>query len=111
MTAPARGSLLSNLRFPEDAETFDTLLESGAVRIERIVSSGQATPKGEWLTGERREFVAVVTGRARLSFAGEAEPIALGPGDWVDIPAGLRHRVDWTDPDQPTVWLAAYISP
>ena len=49
MTAPARGSLLSNLRFPEDAESFSTLIDTGAARIERIVSSGQATPKGEWL--------------------------------------------------------------
>jgi cupin 2 domain-containing protein len=109
MTAPARGSLLSNLRFPEDAESFSTLIDTGAARIERIVSSGQATPKGEWLAQDAREFVVVMTGRARLSFEGEAEPIALGPGDWVDIPAGLRHRVDWTDPDQPTVWLAVHI--
>jgi len=106
--APARGSLLSNLRFPEDAESFATLIDTGAVRIERIVSSGQVTPRGEWLVGERREFVVVVTGRARLSFEREAEPITLGPGDWVDISAGLRHRVDWTDPDQPTVWLAVH---
>ena len=109
MTAPARGSLLSNLRFPEDAESFSTLIDTGAARIERIVSTGQATPKGDWLAQDAREFVVVMTGRARLSFEGEAEPIALGPGDWVDISAGLRHRVDWTDPDQPTVWLAVHI--
>jgi cupin 2 domain-containing protein len=109
VSAPRRGSLLTNLRFPEDAEVFETLAEVGLCRIERIVSSGQATPTGEWLTGERREFVVVITGRARLRFEGEDFPVPLGPGDWVDIPVGVRHRVEWTDPDQPTVWLAVHI--
>ncbi len=108
MSGPRRGGLLTGLRFPEDAESFATLAESGACRIERIVSSGQATPAGEWLTGERHEFVLVVAGRARLSFAGEDTAVSLGPGDWVQIPARARHRVDWTDPDQPTVWLAVH---
>lgn len=108
MTAVARGTLLSNLRFPEDKEIFDTLVDSGACRIERIVSSGQATPEGEWLDQSVREFVVVISGRARLRFEGENAPLWLGPGDWVDIPANRRHRVDWTDPDQPTVWLAVH---
>ena len=109
MTAQRRGTLLSNLRFPEEQEIFETLAESGSCRIERIVSSGQATPKGEWLHEDAREFVVVMTGRARLIFEGDEVPLWLGPGDWVDIPAGTRHRVDWTDPDQPTVWLAVHI--
>ncbi|MBK5274895.1 MAG: cupin, partial [Desulfuromonadales bacterium] len=29
-------------------EVFDALVESSSVRIERIVSNGQATPEGEW---------------------------------------------------------------
>jgi cupin 2 domain-containing protein len=110
MTETPRGSLLSNLSFPEDLEIVTTLVEADACRIERIVSSGQATPPGEWLEQDRREFVVVLTGRARLAFEGEAAALSLGAGDWVDIPAHRRHRVDWTDPDQPTVWLAVHIS-
>jgi len=29
----------------------------------------------------------------------------------VDLPAKCRHRVDWTDPDEPTVWLAVFYPP
>ncbi len=50
----------------------------------------------------------LLSGAARLRFADEDEPRHLGPGDWVDIPAHCRHRVEWTDPDQPTVWLAVH---
>ena len=109
MSAPRRGTLLSNLRFPEEREIFETLAESGPCKIERIVSSGQATPAGEWLEQDAREFVVVMTGRARLMFEGDEVPLWLGPGDWVDIPPRARHRVDWTDPDQPTVWLAVHL--
>ena len=47
----------------------------------------------------------VLAGAARLTFA-DGEALALGPGDWVDIAPHRRHRVAWTDPDRPTVWLA-----
>ena len=50
----------------------------------------------------------LLSGAARLHFAEEAEARRLAPGDWVDIPAHCRHRVEWTDPDQPTVWLAVH---
>ena len=50
----------------------------------------------------------LLAGAARLRFADETEPRHLGPGDWVEIAAHRGHRVDWTDPDQPTVWLAVF---
>jgi cupin 2 domain-containing protein len=34
--------------------------------------------------------------------------VAMKPGDYLDIPAHRRHRVEWTDPAQPTVWLAIH---
>ncbi len=45
---------------------------------------------------------------ARLRFADEEAERALGPGDWVHIAAHRRHRVAWTDPEHPTVWLAVF---
>jgi cupin 2 domain-containing protein len=109
MTEPARGNLFSNLRFPEDAEVLTTLIETGSCRVERIVSSGQATPEGTWLEQAAREFVVVLSGRARIAFEEGDVPLLLGPGDWVDIAAHRRHRVVWTDPDAPTIWLAVHI--
>ena len=79
----------------------------GAVRIERIVSHGQASPDGFWYEQEEAEFVLVLAGAARLRFA-DGEVLALGAGDWVDIAPHRRHRVEWTDPDRPTVWLAVF---
>ncbi len=49
----------------------------------------------------------LVKGAAPLMFEGE-EPIDLRPGSFVNIPAHRRHRVEWTDPDQPTIWLAIH---
>ncbi|HEX2735965.1 MAG TPA: cupin domain-containing protein [Polyangiaceae bacterium] len=91
-------------------ERFDTLVAQKHVRIERIVSSGQSSPPDFWYDQTENEFVLVVSGRARLGFehAGERE---LGPGDWVDIPAHVRHRVEWTSPTEPTIWLAVFSAP
>jgi cupin 2 domain-containing protein len=89
-------------------ELVETLSRSEHVRIERIVSRGQASPVGFWYDQEWHEFVLVVSGRARLSFADGTPPIDLETGDWLDIRAHCKHRVEWTDPEQDTVWLAVH---
>lgn len=89
-------------------ERFDFLVDSGRVRLERIVSTGHVTSAGQWFDQDANEWVAVLRGRARLRFEDEPEPCVLGPGDYVLIPAHRRHRVEWTDPDEPTVWLALH---
>ena len=91
-----------------DEELLTTLAERPGGRIERIVSTGQASPPGFWYDQDWGEWVVLLTGAARLRLAEEAEARQLAPGDWVDIPAHCRHRVEWTDPDQPTVWLAVH---
>ena len=89
-------------------ERVDTLLRAESIRLERIVSLGHATPPGEWYDQETTEWVVVLRGSARLSFEDDAASIVMRPGDYVHIPARRRHRVEWTDPHQPTVWLALY---
>jgi cupin 2 domain-containing protein len=89
-------------------EVVETLLETPQLRLERILSTGQATPEGQWYDQERNEWVAVLTGSAGLLFEGEGEIRVMRPGDHVLIPAHRRHRVAWTDPQQPTVWLAIH---
>ena len=91
-----------------DEELLTTLAERPGGRIERIVSTGQASPPGFWYDQDWGEWVVLLCGAARLRLAEEAEARQLAPGDWVDIPAHCRHRVEWTDPDQPTVWLAVH---
>jgi cupin 2 domain-containing protein len=100
------GNLFERLPSALAAEQITTLVEAGSVRIERIVSHGHASPDGFWYDQDQREWVMVVQGAARLRF--ENESLELKPGDFVDIPAHRKHRVDWTTPAEPTVWLAVY---
>ena len=89
-------------------EVVEALLSQPGLRIERIVSHGQASPPGFWYDAPQGEWVLLVSGAALLRFADEAEPRRLGPGDFIDIAAHRRHRVEWTDPARPTVWLAVH---
>jgi cupin 2 domain-containing protein len=87
-------------------ELVTVLAESKHVRIERIVSHGQASPAGFWYDQGEDEWVVLLEGRARLEFEGES--LDLGPGDWVSIAAHRKHRVAWTTPAGPTIWLAVF---
>jgi cupin 2 domain-containing protein len=100
-------NLLRDLPAAGVGEVIERLACGAAVRIERIVSHGEVSRDGFWYDQDEGEFVLLVAGAARLSFA-EGETLALGPGDWLDIAPHRRHRVEWTDPDQPTVWLAVF---
>jgi len=103
------GNLFDGL--PPDAvrdEAFDALLSRPGLRIERIVSTGQCSPPGFWYDQAEGEWVLLLAGAARLRFADEQCERALQPGDWLDIAPHRRHRVEWTSPDAPTVWLAVF---
>lgn len=89
-------------------ETFDDLLRRPGVRIERIVSAGHSSPPGFWYDQPHGEWVVVLKGSAGLLFENEPAPRTLYPGNFVDIPAGRRHRVEWTDRTMPTIWLAVH---
>ena len=101
-------NLLSPLPDAETAERMDALLTRPGLRIERIVSRGQASPSGFWYDQPEAEWVMVLAGAARLRFEDESEARILGPGDCLDIAPHRRHRVDWTDPSAATVWLAVF---
>ena len=101
-------NLLRDLPDAGASEITDALVARPGLRIERIVSFGQASPEGFWYDQAEAEWVLLLAGAARLRFEDETQARALGPGDWVEIAAHRRHRVEWTDPDQPTVWLAVF---
>lgn len=84
-------------------ELVQILMVAGDVRIERIVSCGHASPPDFWYDQPQHEWVIVLKGAARLQFADGL--LEMQPGDYVNIPAFCQHRVDWTTPDEPTVWL------
>ena len=110
MSATA-GNLLTGLPCPPAAEeAFAELMRHPGVRIERIVSTGQCSPPDFWYDQPEGEWVVVLRGAARLRFADEEADRWLGPGDWVEIAPHRRHRVEWTAPDEATVWLAVFFA-
>ena len=90
-------------------ELVEELVTGSHVRIERIVSTGQRSPDGYWYDQEEREWVVVLKGRAELRFEDETDSRVMLPGDFADIEAHRRHRVETTSSDEPTVWLAVFI--
>jgi len=102
------GSLFDALTATAAGEVFTDLASGGRFRLVRIVSSGQATPPGQWYDQDDHEWVVVLAGRAGLLIEGEPGPRVLGPGDWLLLPAHCRHRVEWTAAGTPTVWLALH---
>jgi len=89
-------------------ELIETILTTPHVKIERIVSRGHCSPEGFWYDQDTNEWVMVLQGRACLLFEAANEEVVLGPGDYLNIPARVRHRVQWTAPHEDTVWLAVH---
>ncbi len=110
-TTATGGDLFADLPDASAEERFDSLLAKPGVRVLRIVSSGQATPEGEWYDQDGDEWVVVLRGAAAVLIEGETKPRELGPGNYLHLPAHCRHRVTFTSADEPTIWLAVHIEP
>lgn len=102
------GNLFDDVQANLPDEVFTALLERPGLRIERIVSHGHVSPPGFWYDQEQPEWVLVLQGAARLRFEDQDRGIDMRPGDFIDIAARRRHRVEWTTPDEPTIWLAVF---
>jgi cupin 2 domain-containing protein len=103
-----RGNVFDGIPDVPGEELTERLLAGKRVTIERIVSAGHASAEGFWYDQETNEWVILLSGGAGLRFEDESELLVLRPGDYVEIPAHRRHRVEWTDPDVPSVWLAVF---
>lgn len=108
-SGPFRGNLFRPLPDASRGERFDDLLNLPGCRVERIVSQGQASLPGFWYDQDWDEWVLLLAGSAVLRLEGDAEPVRLGVGDHLLIPARCRHRVEATDSAVPTVWLAVHV--
>ena len=99
-------NLFADLRQQMPDELITTLLEAANIRIERIVSHGQASPEGFWYDQDQHEWVIVLKGAARLRF--EDGIVEMKPGNFINIPAHQKHRGEWTSPGEPTICLAVH---
>jgi cupin 2 domain-containing protein len=105
--APAHGRLLDAIPALLPAELITELARGRDVRIERIVSRGHVSPPDFWYDQDEHELVVLLAGRATLELEGHGTR-ALEPLDWLNIPARVRHRVTFTEPDADTLWLAVF---
>jgi cupin 2 domain-containing protein len=103
------GKLFTDIPEALENEQFLNLFSAPGVRIERIVSTGHATPESEWLDQDWTECVALLAGAAAIQIEGEPSVRTLEPGDWLLIPRHTRHRVEWTDSTGATIWLAIHV--
>lgn len=87
-------------------ELTDILYEDEYIRIERIVSMGQASPDGFIYDQSDDEFVSVVEGKAGLLLTEENREINLNCGDSFMIKAGVKHKVIYTS--CPCIWLCVF---
>lgn len=90
-----------------DQEIFQTLISNSNILVEKIVSTGQITPPGEWLSEDRDEWVILLQGSAELSYF-EGKNIKLEVGDYLLISAKQKHRVEYTSSQPPCIWLAIH---
>ena len=102
------GSLFEGIPSELPEELFDTISSTDDVNIERIVSRGHASPEGFWYDQENNEFVLVVKGSAGLKLENEDDIVVLKAGDYFNIEAHVKHRVEWTDSTCETIWLAVH---
>ncbi|MFD2183946.1 cupin domain-containing protein [Rhodoplanes azumiensis] len=102
------GNLFAGSAARRAEEVIATLLATPDLKIERIVSHGQASPPGFWYDQAWAEWVVLLSGSATLRFEKETAARELRPGDFLHIPAHARHRVEATDPEHATVWLAVH---
>jgi cupin 2 domain-containing protein len=93
----------------KENEIFDILFSGKNVKIEKISSFGQVTPHDDCYDQSWDEWVLVLKGNAVLRFFEPMEDIIMHEGDFVFIPSHKRHRVEYTDPEKITLWLAIHI--
>jgi cupin 2 domain-containing protein len=92
-----------------EQEVFDPLLHHPNVCIERIISTGQITPPGEWYDQNQDEWVILIQGQAELAYD-DGSRLLLNPGDYLFIPAHQKHRIEYTSTAPPCIWLAIHLS-
>ncbi|MEL6496759.1 MAG: cupin domain-containing protein [Cyanobacteria bacterium J06623_7] len=88
-------------------ELIESLLSQDDILIERIISTGQTTPPGEWYDQNKNEWVIVLQGEGELSYADNSR-IKLTAGDYLLIPSHQKHRVEYTSTEPPCIWLAIF---
>ena len=106
--AVKKSNLFADIPAQFHSELSQRIAYGKGIRIERIISRGHASPEGFWYDEAENEWVLLLRGAARIRFESGDEVLEMKPGDHVTIPSRARHRVEWTTPDEETIWLAVF---
>ena len=104
----SKKDLFANIPYELKAELIETILQTSNFHIERIVSLGHCSPDGFWYDQKENELVILLKGNANIRFENQPQTITMKPGDYLHIEKHVRHRVEWTDPNEETIWLAVH---
>lgn len=99
--------IFDNIKRKIPEEITEEIIVSDNCRIERIISKGHASPPGFWYDQNENEWVILLRGSALLKFEDGTE-IKMQEGSYVNIPSHIKHRVEWTEPNRETIWLAVF---
>lgn len=101
---PVFSNFFDNVPLGASEEEIKIIAEKKGMVIERIVSHGHTS--SDWYDQEETEFCCVLRGAADLLCEGDPNTSRMNPGDWVIIPAHVKHKVTWTSEIEPTIWIA-----
>lgn len=102
-----KGNIYKGLATDPKKEVIENILQSENMRVERIISSGQVSPAGQWYDQATAEWVILLQGKAKLLFE-DGQEVNLEEGDYLHIPAHKKHRVTYTQENPPCIWLAVH---
>lgn len=100
-------NIFNNLPDDLSEEVFEDIIKTKQLKIERIISKGQTSPKDFWYDQPQNEWLIVLKGSAIIAFENQVN-VTLSQGDYLNIKAHQKHRVQWTEPDIETIWLAIH---
>lgn len=90
----------------KNEEKIFEIFKNETIKVEKIVSNGQKSPKIFWYEQEKSEFILLLEGFAILEF--ENRVVELKKGDCLNIEAMEKHKVKFTSLDEPTIWFAVF---
>ena len=107
-TPGGEANLLATPCPPPGEESTRVLASAETWRLLLIASNGYLSPHDEWMDQSDHEWVLVLRGSACVALQNPDRIVDLSPGDHLLIPPHQRHRVERTDPDPGTLWLALH---
>jgi cupin 2 domain-containing protein len=106
---PGIPNIFKNIPDQLPEELIECIFKQDNIQIERIISKGHSTTKGQWYDQDWDEWVMLLQGEAIIVYQQDHQTFHLVTGDYLLIPAHTRHRVEWTPPELNTIWLAAHL--